>query len=204
MNPHEHDTLTDAEAVAMEEALASLTLAEPSAAMDRRVAEALQANAAAVPAQDDPLPDAPAPLPFRGKSHWLNGLAVAAVLALLAALGLTLYLQGGAPAQNPGEVVEDTPDTPNHPGPDALAENANTPESGIVPAGYSFQPQPVTLHWTRDLDAGTLASKTGGQPVRAIRRQDVEQEVWVDPERGVTVQITRPTERLVVVKQPTF
>lgn len=199
MNPHEHDTLDDAEVAAMEDALSALKLSEPSAALDQRVAQALHAAPAAQHA--DPAVYDEAPLPFTGKSHWLTGLAVAAVLALLAALGLTLYLQGDAATNRPGEVAEETP---NNPLPEGLAEHQDTPGPSIVPAGYNFQPEPVKLHWTRDIDEGLLASETGGQPIRAIRRQDVEQEVWVDPERGVTVQITRPTERLVVVKQPTF
>ncbi|MEM9416587.1 MAG: hypothetical protein AAGA29_14095 [Planctomycetota bacterium] len=210
MNPQAHDphpagnepdALSPAQTAELEAALSSLTLAEPTPLLDARVATALRQGAdspAAEPADVLPMHAPPA-----AKSHGLTWLAVAAVIALLAALGVGIYLQGNA-TPDPGEIAEQTPGPSTTPPDEGLATTDETPLPHITQAGYNFQPEPVKLHWTRDLDEGVLASQTGGQPVRAIRRQDVEQEVWVDSERGVTVQVTRPRERLVLVKQPTF
>ncbi|XAM01149.1 hypothetical protein OT109_07130 [Phycisphaeraceae bacterium D3-23] len=209
MNPQAHDphpigpepeTLSAAQQAEMERELSALTIAEPTPLLDHRVAAALRDGAPAPTTEPaDVLPmHAPAPV----QSHGLTWLAVAAVVALLAALGLGLYIQGTA-TPTPNEIVDQAPDTPAHPHDGGVAEIDETPAPHITQAGYAFEPDPVKLRWTRDLDQGLLTSDAG-QPVRAIRRQDVEQEVWIDRERGVTVQITRPTERLVVIKQPTF
>lgn len=208
--PEAGPTLDAAAAAEMERALSALPLHKPSTALDARVAVAL-ADASTAPT-DEPAaatvatPDA---IPFPGttsrRSRWLTGLAAAAVVALLAALGLTIYLQpdGASSPDGPGVVeVEPDPVIPQI-GPGSLDQQDATQSPEVVRAGYNFQEEPVQLNWTRDLDAGTLTAENT-QPVRAVRRQDVEQRVWVDPERGVTVQVTRPRERLMVVKQPTF
>ena len=205
--PESGPALDAAAAAEMERALLSLPLHEPSTALDARVAAAL-ADASTAPA-DEPAAatDAiPFPGPAARRSRWLTGLAAAAVVALLTAVGLTAYFQPGQTAPSPDGpgVVEVEPD-PVIPqvGPGGTDAQDTTQPPGIVRAGYNFQEEPVQLHWTRDLDAGTLTA-ADTQPVRAVRRQDVEQRVWVDAERGVTVQVTRPRERLMVVKQPTF
>ena len=110
--PREDDPVLDAAAVAeMERALSALPLHEPSAALDARVAAALADASTASTAEP-----APAAIPFPNtaahRSRWLTGLAAAAVVALLAALGLTIYLQpGGAPSPDgPGVVEVERPD----------------------------------------------------------------------------------------------
>lgn len=219
MNPHppeqpEFETdasaapLTDAESAEVEAALRALALAEPSASLDARVAEALRsapADATPALALTDTTPtrtDADAPLALaehNRRSGWMTWLTVAAVLALLAALGLSVFLPRNATQVGP-DLVDNRPGPTDSP--DTRTETAD-PNPALTNASHRFSEQPVELRWSRDLDQGLLTSATG-QPVRAIRRQDVEQRVWVDTERGITVQITRPTERLVVVKQPTF
>lgn len=209
--PPEADALLDAEATAeMERVLSALPLHEPSTALDARVAVALADASTA--STDEPAAmtaATPTAIPFPGamprRSRWLAGLTAAAVVALLTALGLTIYLQpGDTPSPDGPGVVEVEPD-PVIPqiGPGPFHGQDTPPAPELVRAGYNFQEQPVQLNWTRDLDAGTLTA-ADTQPVRAVRRQDVEQRVWVDPERGVTLQVTRPRERLVLVRQPTF
>ncbi|MFI4861559.1 MAG: hypothetical protein ACIAXF_12870 [Phycisphaerales bacterium JB063] len=196
----ENESLDASQIAEMEAALSSLPLAQPTPLLDHRVACALrQPDAAPTAPSADALPLHAVP---PARSHRLTWVAVAAVVALLAALCVGLYLEGPAtPASHPiAEQAPETPGDPSHPHADTPGESTS-PQ--IARAGYTFQPDPMKLHWTRDLDQGLLTSDAG-QPVRAIRRQDVEQEVWVDVERGVTVQITRPRERIVVVKQPTF
>ncbi len=213
MNPHRPDPtdpeadvsaapLTDAESAEVEAALRALALAEPPASLDARVAEALRA-APALALTDAPPADDEAPtLSFADhprRSGWMTWLTVAAVLALLAALGLSVLLPRHTTPDGPSLVDQ-------RPGPTETPDRlADTPDAGpsVTHVGHRFTEQPVELRWSRDLDQGLLTSAEG-QPVRAIRRQDVEQRVWVDTQRGITVQITRPTERLVVVKQPTF
>jgi len=209
--PPEAEALLDAEATAeMERALSALPLHEPSTALDARVAVALaDASTASTDEAAAMTAATPAAIPFPGamprRSRWLTGLAAAAVVALLAALGLTIYLQPGGASSPGGPGVAENGTQPVIPqvGPDASDDMNTTNAPEVVRAGYNFQEEPVQLYWTRDLDAGTLTAENT-QPVRAVRRQDVEQRVWVDPERGVTVQVTRPRERLMVVKQPTF
>lgn len=198
------EPLSDAETAELEAALGVLALAEPPATLDARVAEALRAAPVATAAEmPTPTTAEAGPMPieaYRRRSGWLSVLTAAAVLALLAALGLSLYLNRG-PAPTGPDLVD------QRPGPADESVAAGDPDTAPTPAvtnaGYHFTEQPVQLHWSRDLDAGLLTAENA-QPVRAIRRQDVEQRVWVDTERGVTVQYTRPRERLVVVKQPTF
>ena len=219
MNPHEHDhahdanptgsepdaltdALTEAQIAEMERAIASLPLAQPTAMLDARVASALQASATTSPTETENT--APYSITQARRSRMLTGLAVAAVLALFAALGVTLYLQSGEQTTHPNPIAKQTPD--DRDGlfdREELAAQDDPPSPTIAPVGYTFQQGPVKINWSRDIDQGLLTS-TQGQPVRAIRRQNVEQEVWIDTERNVTVQITRPREHLVVVKQPTF
>jgi len=162
-----------------EQALSQLPLREPSPMLDHRIGAALK-QAANHPDHAPPT-----------RRWWVGPLAIAAMVALITAIGLPVYLSN-TPATSSPRTVQTTPAPP--------LENPKTDSGGT---GYHFEPQPVNLRWSRDIEMGTMKTASG-QPVKTIRRQSVDQEVWVDPERGTTMQTTRPSEKLYVVSQSVF
>lgn len=171
------------QSAALEAELQTLSLRQPSDMLDARITASLS------PATASLNPPVVAP------RHWHLALTVAAAVALLALAGVSYYIQSTGTSTPP---IVDNPPRDNR-----VADPKNPQQPVVVQATHHFDPKPIYLHWSREMDAGTLESEDSG-PAHAIRRQDVLHRVWVDAERGVMIQLIEPRERLMVSKQNVF
>lgn len=63
--------------------------------------------------------------------------------------------------------------------------------------------QPINLVWSRDTSDQLLYTPSG-KPYRSVVRQTIDQRVWIDPDTGARMQVTKPREELYVVEQPVY
>lgn len=181
------DALSPTEQRELEAILGGLTLRDPSAELDVKIAETLSAPAAAVATIQDTAPLA--------RIGWPKAVAIAAAIGVAAAVGIALLPTGpNGPVTAPADraSLESPGDSPS---PATL--------TAVVPAAYRFDPEPINLTWSRDLDRGTLKTESGKQ-YRTYLREAVDQRVYTDPVNQATMQVNTPRTEWIVEYQPTF
>ena len=114
------------------------------------------------------------------------------VLALLFATGgfvLGYALKGPSSTVRPPSIVK--------------APGADGPLSDLVDGSLSFDPQRIDWSTNQLLPSGWFVVDDG-PPIQALRRQSVNRTLWIDPTRQITVEMQRPREQMVLIRQTPY
>jgi len=68
---------------------------------------------------------------------------------------------------------------------------------------FAFEPKRIDLTMRRLVRRGPFLADQG-PPVDAIHQQRIDRTVWIDPVRNITVEMTKPSERVIFVRQQPY
>ena len=114
-------------------------------------------------------------------------------LALAACTGLVCFLLGYQASRvgNGARRAE--------PGPPVVAEARGAADERAVP----FEPERIDLLWRQVVPEGTYVVDSG-PPVLRFRRRQIGRTLWIESRRNITVEMDRPSEGVILVRDEPF